>query len=50
MSLRTLFAVATQEDLQMKMFDVKTAFLHGELKGKIYMKIPEGYEEPGKVC
>jgi hypothetical protein len=50
MSMRTLFAVAAQEDLQMKMFDVKTAFLHGELKEKIYMKIPEGYEEPGKVC
>jgi len=32
----------TQEDLEMILFDVRTAFLYGELKEKIYMEIPEG--------
>jgi len=41
-SLRVLLAHVTQEDLEMISFDVRTAFLYGELKEKIYMEIPEG--------
>lgn len=41
-SLRVLLAMATQEDLEMLQFDVKTAFLYGKLEENIYMKIPEG--------
>jgi hypothetical protein len=43
-SLRVLFAIAAQNNLNVQMFDVKTAFLFGELKEKVYMEIPEGYK------
>lgn len=43
-SIRLLLALATQLQLYMKQFDVKTAFLHGELKETIFMSQPEGYE------
>lgn len=50
-SIRMLLAIAAEEDLEMMHFDVKTAFLHGELLEEIYMMQPEGYEkEKGKVC
>lgn len=49
-SLRLLFALAAQENLILKTFDVKTAFLYGDLKEELYMKIPEGYPvHEGKV-
>ena len=49
-SLRLLFALAAKENLNIMTFDIKTAFLHGELEEEIYIKIPEGYNAPGKVC
>jgi len=41
-SIRTLLAKAATEDLEIKQFDVKTAFLHGELKQDIWIELPEG--------
>lgn len=52
-SLRTVIALAVQNDLKMHQMDVTTAFLNGELKEEVYMKQPEGYAEKGKeglVC
>ena len=52
-SIRILMSIVAQEDLELEQLDVKTAFLHGELKEKIYMVPPEGYEEMFKedeVC
>lgn len=35
--------------MKIKQFDVKTAFLNGELDQEIYMKYPKGFEVPNKV-
>lgn len=41
-SLRVLLAIVTKKDYEMFQFDVRTAFLYGELQEKVYMEIPEG--------
>lgn len=50
-SIRLLLSVAAKDDLQMQQFDVKTAFLYGELSEEIYMEVPQGIQaETSKVC
>lgn len=49
-SVRMLFALAAQNDLKISQFDVKTAYLYGEIKEEIYLEPPEGLEiSDGKV-
>jgi len=47
-SIWMLLAIVVQLDLELEQMDVKTAFLHGELEEKIYMKQLEGYIQKGK--
>ena len=42
-SLRILFAVAAEEDLEIQQMDVITAFLGGNLEEEIFMEQPEGF-------
>lgn len=52
-SIRILLSIVAQENLELEQLDVKTAFLHGELREKIYMSPPQGYESQFKdneVC
>lgn len=50
-TVRSILAIAAIEDLEMTQFDVKTAFLNGDLEETIYMQVPDGIEhEPNKVC
>lgn len=50
-SLRMMFAIAASRKLKMQQFDVKTAFLNGELEENIFMKQPAGFEDgSGRVC
>lgn len=50
-SIRTILAIAAAEQMVLKSFDVKTAFLYGELDEDIFMSQPEGYDDnSGKVC
>ena len=44
-TLRSLLALAAENDWDIEGMDVKTAFLHGELEEVIYMEIPEGLEQ-----
>jgi len=41
-SCRVLFAKAAKEDLEMMQFDIKTAFLYGELQENIWIELPDG--------
>ena len=50
-SIRVLLSIAARDGLQIEQFDVKTAFLYGELSEDIYMEVPEGLETQSlKVC
>ena len=52
-SVRAVLSLAASMDWEINQFDVKTAFLHGELTEDIYMEQPEGQNEKGKeawVC
>ena len=46
-SLRTVIALAVQNDLELHQMDVTTAFLNGELDKEVYMHQPEGYVTEG---
>ncbi|UYV75442.1 hypothetical protein LAZ67_13000282, partial [Cordylochernes scorpioides] len=52
-SLRTIVALAIQQNLIIKTYDVKTAYLYGELEETVYMRQPDGFMQKGeenKVC
>ena len=45
--------IGAEHNMKLEQMDVKTAFLHGSLDEKIYMKQPDGFIEIGqedKVC
>ena len=47
-SVRTVLGLAASLDWEIHQFDVKTAFLHGNLTEEIFMEQPEGCKEKGK--
>lgn len=49
-SIRMLFAYAAIEKLEIGQFDVKTAFLYGDLEEEIYMEQPDGFKKGDSVC
>jgi Reverse transcriptase (RNA-dependent DNA polymerase) len=51
-SVRMVLAVAAHEDLELRQFDIKTAFLNAELEEEVYIRPPAGAERlaaPGRV-
>ena len=50
-SVRVFLAIVAAEDLDLVQFDVKTAFLHGDLSEEIYMEQPQEFDDgTSKVC
>lgn len=49
-SLRILFALAVKKNYSLITFDIKTAFLYGNLDEDVYMYPPEGYNYGNKIC
>src|SRR6218665_1275613 len=54
-TLRTLLTVAASKKMQVNHYDVKTAFLNGDIKEELYMNQPEGFAKVNqkvlqKVC
>jgi len=50
-ALRIFLSIAATEDLEVHQVDVTTAYLNAELREKIYMKQPQGYENgKNEVC
>eukprot|EP01119_Soliformovum_irregulare_P002841 TRINITY_DN1309_c0_g2_i1.p1 TRINITY_DN1309_c0_g2~~TRINITY_DN1309_c0_g2_i1.p1 ORF type:complete len:1074 (-),score=203.85 TRINITY_DN1309_c0_g2_i1:206-3268(-) len=47
-TLRTLISVAAKEGYQLIHDDIVTAFLHAPVDEEIYMRQPEGFEQPGE--
>ena len=48
-SIILVLAFATSERWKVNHMDVKSSFLHGDLKEDIYMKQPEGYFEDSSL-
>jgi hypothetical protein len=48
-SVRCIVASAALREWKLHQFDAVTAFSHGDVDSSIYMKLPEGFEEPGYV-
>lgn len=50
-SIRTILAMAAEKGAKLRQFDVKTAFLHGELSEDVYMCQPAGFADGSqRVC
>ena len=43
-TIRLMFSICAENKRKIKIYDVRTAFLHGTLNEELYMEIPDGIE------
>jgi len=48
-TIRVLFSIATNKNWPLHQFDVKNAFLHGDLKEEVYMEAPLGFSKDFQI-
>ena len=48
-TIKIMFCIAVQFDLDITTVDIKTFFLYGELTDTMYMEIPDGWEDDGQA-
>ena len=49
-TLRALLSIAATQDLEIKQFDITTAFLNAPVKEDLYMELPHGFKVDGMVA
>lgn len=50
-TVRIVLSIAAREKLNLRQFDIKTAFLYGTINEEMYMRQPEGFEDgTTRVC
>lgn len=50
-AIRAVIAVAVEENLVLGQFDIKSAFLNGDIDAEIYMTQPQGFDDgTGRAC
>jgi Reverse transcriptase (RNA-dependent DNA polymerase) len=42
--------MAAAENWEIKQMDAVAAFLNGQIKGDVYVKMPTGFKRPDMVC
>ena len=47
-TVRTILAIAASRSWPLYQMDVKNAFLHGDLKEEVHMRLPQGYDTTSK--
>jgi hypothetical protein len=48
-SFRTFIAIAARFDLELVQYDVMNAFVNVDIDKEVYMQMPPGYKEAGKI-
>ncbi|KAF7173426.1 hypothetical protein CNMCM6106_007498 [Aspergillus hiratsukae] len=48
-SFRTFMAIAARFDLELKQYDAVNAFVHAPLNKKVFMRMPRGYQQRGRI-